>query len=173
MPNFEVLDARITSALNKIIHNSLVKRRISLEEPKVQKQDSFFSDRQIAYLIYEYFRVWCQWFCRELCRPIHYQSTKWVSKVLQQSKGEIVQEPEGEVVRQTKFFQSIQPTPNPVRDRSGRLDDMKNKRIMSFLKRSMLIFWPKNSVLQIKQGDLFEHEIQTRSSEESKNFNVE
>ena len=34
MPNFEVLDARIASALNKIIHNSHFKRRISLEEPK-------------------------------------------------------------------------------------------------------------------------------------------
>ena len=34
MPNFEVLDARIASALNKIIHNSLFKRKISLEEQK-------------------------------------------------------------------------------------------------------------------------------------------
>ena len=34
MPNFEVLDARIASALNKIIHNSHFKRRISLEEHK-------------------------------------------------------------------------------------------------------------------------------------------
>ena len=32
MPNFEVLDARIASAPNKIIHNSQFKRRISLEE---------------------------------------------------------------------------------------------------------------------------------------------
>ena len=31
MPNFEVLDARIASALNKIIHNSHYKRKISLE----------------------------------------------------------------------------------------------------------------------------------------------
>ena len=37
MPNFEVLDARIASALNKIIHNSHFKRRISLEEQKAQK----------------------------------------------------------------------------------------------------------------------------------------
>ena len=29
MPNFEVLDARIASALNKIIHNSQFKMRIS------------------------------------------------------------------------------------------------------------------------------------------------
>ena len=57
MPNFEVLDAMIASALNKIIHNSHFKRRISLEEQKVQKQDRFFRGRQIAYLIYEYFRV--------------------------------------------------------------------------------------------------------------------
>ena len=57
MPNFEVLDARIASALNKIIHNSHFIRRISLEEQKAQKQDSFLRGRQIAYLIYDYFRV--------------------------------------------------------------------------------------------------------------------
>ena len=56
MPNFEVLDARIASALNKIIHNSHFKRRISLEEQKAQKQDRFLRGRQIAYLIYDYFR---------------------------------------------------------------------------------------------------------------------
>ena len=57
MPNFEVLDARIASALNKIIHNSHFKRRISLEEQKAQKQDRFLRGRQIAYLIYDYFQV--------------------------------------------------------------------------------------------------------------------
>ena len=57
MPNFEVLDARIASALDKIIHNSHLKRRISLEEQKAQKQDCFLRGRQIAYLIYDYFRV--------------------------------------------------------------------------------------------------------------------
>ena len=57
MPNFEALDARIASALNRIIHNSHFKRRISLEEQKAQKQDRFLRGRQIAYLIYGYFRV--------------------------------------------------------------------------------------------------------------------
>ena len=57
MPNFEVLDARIASALNKIIHNSHFKRRISLEEQKAQKQDRFLRGRLIAYLIYEHFWV--------------------------------------------------------------------------------------------------------------------
>ena len=57
MPNFEVLDARIASALNKTIHNSHFKRKISLEEQKAQKEDRFLRGRQIAYLIYEQFRV--------------------------------------------------------------------------------------------------------------------
>ena len=41
MPNFEVLDARIASALNKIIHNSHFKRRISLEEKKGPERGPF------------------------------------------------------------------------------------------------------------------------------------
>ena len=51
------LIARIASVLNKIIQNSQFKRRISLEEQKVQKEDRFFRGRQTAYLIYEQFRV--------------------------------------------------------------------------------------------------------------------
>ena len=57
MPNFEVLDARTASALNRIIHNFHFNRRISLEEQKAQKEDRFLRGRQIAYLIFEYFRV--------------------------------------------------------------------------------------------------------------------
>ena len=57
MPNFEVFDARIASALNKIIQNSQFKRRISLEEHKAQKEDRFLRGRQIAYLIYDHFWV--------------------------------------------------------------------------------------------------------------------
>ena len=57
MPNFEVLDARIASALNRIIHNTRFKRKVSLEEQKAQKDDRFLRGRQIACLIFEYFRV--------------------------------------------------------------------------------------------------------------------
>ena len=48
-PNFEFLDARIASALNKI--NSRFKKKVSLEEMKTQKEDRFLRGRQIAYLI--------------------------------------------------------------------------------------------------------------------------
>ena len=57
MPDFEVLDAGIASALNRVIHNSHFKRRVSLEEMNAQNEDRFLRGRQIAYLIYEYFRV--------------------------------------------------------------------------------------------------------------------
>ena len=73
MPEFEVLDAGIASALNRIIHNSQFKRRVSLEEQKAQKEDRFLRGRQIAYLLPGH---WSQRFCRELCRPIYYCSSK-------------------------------------------------------------------------------------------------
>ena len=52
-----MLDARIVSALNKIIQNSCFKKKVSLEEPKVQKEDRFLRGRQIAYMIYDCFVV--------------------------------------------------------------------------------------------------------------------
>ena len=77
MPDFEVLDAKIASALNRIIHKTHFKRKVSLEEQEAQTEDRFPRGSQIAYLIYEYFPGhWSQWFRRELCRPIYYCSSK-------------------------------------------------------------------------------------------------
>ena len=56
-PNFEMLDARIASALNKIIKNSHFKKKVSLEEQKAQEEDQFLRGRQIAFMFYDYFRV--------------------------------------------------------------------------------------------------------------------
>ena len=68
-PNFEMLDAKIASALNKIIQVSHFKKKVSLEEQKSPKEDRFLRGRQIAFMIcdhflvigahdkYEYFRV--------------------------------------------------------------------------------------------------------------------
>ena len=55
--NFEMLDAKIASALNKIIQKSQFKKKDSLEEQKTQKEDPFQPGRQIAFMIYDYFRV--------------------------------------------------------------------------------------------------------------------
>ena len=56
-PNFEMLDAKIPSALNKIVQNSQFKKEVSLEEQKAPKKDRFLRGREIAYMIYDYFRV--------------------------------------------------------------------------------------------------------------------
>ena len=56
-PNFELLDARIASALNKIIQNTRFKKNVSLEEMKRQKEDRFLRGRQIASMVYQYFWV--------------------------------------------------------------------------------------------------------------------
>ena len=56
-PDFELLDARIASALNRIIQNTRFKKKVSPEERKAHKEDRFSRGRQIAFLIYEYFRV--------------------------------------------------------------------------------------------------------------------
>ena len=50
MPKFEVLDAKIASALNRIIHNTRFKRKVSLEEQKKPKKRtvSFAEDRSLT-----------------------------------------------------------------------------------------------------------------------------
>ena len=55
--NFKLLDARIASSLNKIIQNSYFKKKVSLEKLKAQKKDRFLRGRQIAFMIYDYFRI--------------------------------------------------------------------------------------------------------------------
>ena len=44
MPDFEVRDAKTASALNRIIHNSHFKRRVSLEEQKPEKRTVSFAE---------------------------------------------------------------------------------------------------------------------------------
>ena len=56
-PYFEMLGAKIASALNKILQNSKFKKKVSVEKQKAQKEDPFVRGRQIAFMIYDYFRV--------------------------------------------------------------------------------------------------------------------
>ena len=73
MPKFEVLDAKIGSALNKIIHNSHFKRRIILEEQRGPEAGPFPSRQADCLLDLRILPgYWSQRFCRELCRPVHY-----------------------------------------------------------------------------------------------------
>ena len=47
----------MASALNEIIQNSYFKKEVSLKEQKAQEEDRFLRGRQIACMIYDYFRV--------------------------------------------------------------------------------------------------------------------
>ena len=57
LPNFEMLDAKIASALNKIIQNSHSRRKSASRSRKLQKEDRFLRGRHIAFMIYDNFRV--------------------------------------------------------------------------------------------------------------------
>ena len=51
------VSAKIASPLKKIIQNSHFKKKVSLEEQKVQKEDRFQRGRQVAFIICDYSRV--------------------------------------------------------------------------------------------------------------------
>ena len=94
-------------------------------------------------------------------------------------EGEVARQPEGEVARQAKSSQPTQPNqPNQlqiqfVKDR-GDLITCKMEETRTVLRRSMLILFAKNSVLQKERCEPFETDvIQTRSSEDRKSLNVE
>ena len=85
-----------------------------------------------------------------------------------------LRQPDGEVARQTKFFQITQPTPNPIRDRSGRLDDMQDGRNTSRSQEININSLNEELSSSDRTERLVETEVsQTRSSEDSKSRNVE
>ena len=48
-PDTDMLDAKIASALSKIISNSNFRRRVNVEDQRAQKHDRFLRGRQIPY----------------------------------------------------------------------------------------------------------------------------
>ena len=81
------------------------------------------------------------------------------------------QQREGEVARQTKFFQSVQPMPNPIRDRSGRPDNMKDGRNTSRSQEINVNSFNEELSSSDRTRPLFETEVnQTRSFEDSKSL---
>ena len=76
-PDLELLDVRIALSLNKIIQNSYLKKKVSLEEQKAQKSrpnPSLKTDRLLDLrLLLGHLR---QRFYARLCRPILYCSSE-------------------------------------------------------------------------------------------------
>ena len=73
-----------------------------------------------------------------------------------------------------KFFQPTQPIPNPIRERSGRLDNMQDGRNTSSSQEINLNSCSEELSSSERTGRLVETEVlQTRSSEDRKCLNVE
>ena len=53
----EMLDAKVASALKKIISNQHFRGKVSVEEQRAQKHDRFLRRRPIACTIYDHFRA--------------------------------------------------------------------------------------------------------------------
>ena len=96
------------------------------------------------------------------------------SEVARQPEGEVARQPEGEVARQANFFQPAQPIPNPIRERSGRPDNMQDGRNTSRSQEINVNSFCEELSSSERTGRLVETVvIQTRSSEDSKSLNVE
>ena len=56
-PDFEMLDAKIASALKRIISDQYFRRRVDVEEQTAQKYYRFLRGRQVAHMIYDHSRA--------------------------------------------------------------------------------------------------------------------
>ena len=56
-PDCKMLDAKIASALKKLLPSVHFRKRVSVEEQRAQKDDRILRGRQIAYMINEHFRA--------------------------------------------------------------------------------------------------------------------
>ena len=128
-PDFELLDARIASALNRIIHNSHFKRMVSLEEQKGPEAGPFplrKTDRLPDLRVLP--GHWSQWFCRELCRPIYNcSSRRWYLGI------------RFEIGRNAMFYDE-----NPIWWYLGRIVQAKNTRVWEAQDRIGIV-WPGDS----------------------------
>ena len=78
MPNFEVFDAKIASAQNRIVHNTRFKKKgqsVGNESSQRGPIPARKTDRLLDLRILP--GHWSHWFRRELCRPIYNCSSKW------------------------------------------------------------------------------------------------
>ena len=67
----------------------------------------------------------------ELHRRFHYVTNgqeNRVRKLFNNQKGKLLDNQKEKLFDKPSFFQTTQPTPNPIRDRSGRPDNMKDER---------------------------------------------
>ena len=98
----------------------------------------------------------------------------WVRKLFNNQKGKLFENQKEKLLDNAKFFQPTQPTPNPIRDRSGRPDNMQDGRNTSRSQEINVNSFNEELSSSDSTGRPVETEvIQTRSSEDTKSLNVE
>ena len=97
------------------------------------------------------------------------------SKVDRQPEGEVVRQSQEEVAIQAKFFQPTQPIPNPIRDRSGRLDEIQDGRKTSRFQETDVNSFHEETVSSDRsvQPVVETSKTHIRSTDDSKSLNVE
>ena len=130
MPDFEVLDARIASALNEKNHpeNPLQEKGQSggNESPKRGPLSPRKTDRLLDLRVLP--GHWSQLFCQELCRPIYSCSSKWWCSG----------------IRFKMVRNSIINDENPIWWHLGRIVQIKNTRVWETQDRIGIV-WPGDS----------------------------
>ena len=96
------------------------------------------------------------------------------SEVVRQPEGEVARQPEGELARQVNSSQPTQPTPSPIRERSGRRDNMQDGTNTYRSQEINVNSFSEELSSSERTERLVETDvIQTRSSEDRKSLNVE
>ena len=96
------------------------------------------------------------------------------SEVARQPEGEVDRQPEREVARQARSSQPTQPTPNPIRERSVRLDNMQDGRNTHRSQEINVNSLCEELSSSERTGRPVETDvIQTRSSEDRESLSVE
>ena len=151
----------------------------------IQKGLKFFQTRSNAIILQETLRAYCipkvvRLTTGEVLYDNVYMSPRPPPKISLKHEwkrelgSEVARQPEREVARQAHFFQPTQPTPNPIRDRSGRPDNMQDGRNTSRSQEINVDSFCEELSSSDRTGRPVETEvIQIRSSEGSKSLNVE
>ena len=167
-PNFEMLDAKIASALNKIIQNSQFKKKVSLEEQKAQKEDRFLGGRQIAFMIYDYFRVTgvhdtaldCAEFFSVTLHDDNIQEfdTRWDEVLLTMSK--IPSDDVLESLYKLRIRESAQLKPKPVLEMYG-MENHQKISMPTYQKLRAMVKRGKDQKLRLRNFDARHGKIET------------
>ena len=154
-------------------------------DPAIKKGLKFYKTRSNAIILQETLPTYCipkvvRLKTGEVLYEKAYMSPRPLPKIslkhewTRELGSKVARQPEGEVARQAKCFQPAQPTPNPIRDRSGRPDDMQDERNTSRSQEINVNSFNEELSSSDRTGRPVKTEvIQTRSSEDSKSFNVE